>query len=594
MNDQFVGRGGSLAQRTCAVMAAFVLAIAVIGAVVASSRAETATGAAPGDAAFRAEAARFIEAELQLFPERATYAGDHRFDDRANDLTRRGIDAVIAHAKRWQKTFAAVDAQTLSAGNEADREWLLARLDGYLLWNEQVRSYESAPSMYMPTSGVYSLVIRDFAPLAKRMRLVTARAKASLRNLEAARVNLKPARTPKVSVEIALTELGGSLGFLRTELPKVFDSIADGPEKREFQDANRALVAATEVYERWLRDELLANASGNYAIGADAFQRMLRDFDMVDIPLETLEEVGAHEFERLQKGFAETAAKIEPRKTPAEVMDAVTANPPPADKVIAAVTAGLANLRDYVRAKKIAAIPSDVLPIVRETPPFRRATTFASMNMPGPFEKATEAYFYVTLPDPSWPPQRQGQLLRFYAPPTISDTSVHEAYPGHYVQLLNNRLNPDLVRALYPSGANVEGWGLYCEEMMLDEGLHGGNPRYRLVQIQMALMRSVRYLVALRMHTRAMTVDEAAMMFERDAHMTPNNARMEALRGTEDPGYLRYQLGKLMILKLREDVRVRDGASFNLGRFHDEFLRQGALPIKLIRRAMLGTDGSLL
>ncbi|MGH7948361.1 MAG: DUF885 family protein, partial [Candidatus Binataceae bacterium] len=153
---------------------------------------------------------------------------------------------------------------------------------------------------------------------------------------------------------------------------------------------------------------------------------------------------------------------------------------------------------------------------------------------------------------------------------------------------------PDLVRALYVSGANSEGWGLYCEEMMLDEGLHDGDPRYRLVQIQMALMRSVRYLVGLRMHTRRMTVDEASKLFEVRAYMPANNARMEALRGTQDPGYLRYQLGKLMILKLREDVRARQGASFNLGRFHDEFLRQGALPIKLIRRAMLGSDGPLL
>jgi len=594
MNDQFLGRGGSLAQRTCAVMAAFVLAIAVGAAALSSSWAETATGAAPGDAAFRAEVARFIDEELRLFPERATYAGDHRYDDRVNDLTRSGIDTVVAHAKRWHKTFGAVDARLLCAANEADRQWLLARLDGYLLWNEQVRSYESDPSMYFPTSGVYSLVIRDFAPLEKRMQLVTARAKASLRNLEAARTNLKPERAAKISVEIALTELNGSLGFLRAELPKLFDPIADGPAKRAFLDANRALVSATEGYARWLREDLLTNTSGDYAIGADAYRRMLLDADMVDIPLETLEEVGAHEFERLQKGFRQIAARIDPEKSPAEVMDAVTRDHPPADQVIAVITAGLASLRDFVRAKQIATIPSDVLPIVSETPPFRRATTFASMNTPGPFEKATEAYYNVTLPDASWPVERQRQLLRLYAPPTISDTSVHEAYPGHYVQFLNNRLNPDLVRALYSSGANAEGWGLYCEEMMLDEGLHGDDPRYRLVQLQMALMRSVRYLAGLGMHTHGMTVDEAATMFEKKAYMTPNNARMEALRGTQDPGYLRYQLGKLMILKLREDVRARQGASFKLGKFHDEFLRQGALPIKLIRRAMLGTDGPLL
>ncbi|MGH7864926.1 MAG: DUF885 domain-containing protein, partial [Candidatus Binataceae bacterium] len=592
MTGAFSRSGGWLAKRSGAV--GITLAIAIVAVTVGPCGAETAKRAAPGDPAFRAEVARFIGEELRLFPERATYVGEHRYDGRVDDLTRGGIAAIVAHAKRWRRTFTALDAKSLSAPNEADREWLLARLDGYLLWNEQLRSYETDPSMYLPTSGVYSLVIRDFAPLEKRMQLVTARAKASLAKLEAARVNLIAKRTAKISVEIALAELDGSLRFLRTDLPKLFDSIAEGPEKREFAAANRNLIAQTRAYEHWLRTDLLATASGNYAIGADAYRRMLRDSDLVDTPLEELERVGARELGRLHKRMVETAAKIDPGKTPAEVIEAVTANPPPAGKVLPTVAAGLAKLRDYVRAKKIATIPSEVLPIVRETPPFRRATTFASMSTPGPFEKATEAYFYVTLPDPSWPPQRQGQLLRFYAPPTISDTSVHEAYPGHYVQFLNNRLNPDLVRALYSSGANAEGWALYCEEMMLDEGLHDGDPRYRLVQIQMALMRAVRYLVGLHMHTGGMTVDEAAALFEKRAYMTPNNARMEALRGTQDPGYLRYQLGKLMILKLREDVRSREGPSFELGRFHDRFLREGALPIKLIRRAMLGSDGPLL
>jgi len=223
-----------------------------------------------------------------------------------------------------------------------------------------------------------------------------------------------------------------------------------------------------------------------------------------------------------------------------------------------------------------------------------RATTFASMDTPGPFEKSTEAYFYVTLPESSWPEDRREQLLEFFSPPLVSDDSVHEVYPGHYVQFLNNRLNPDKIRALYSSGANFEGWALYCEQMMLDEGLHGGDPKYRLAQLQMALMRACRYLVGIRMHTKGMTVEQAKAFFEMNAYLTPNNAQVEALRGTEDPGYLRYQLGKLMILKLREDVRKKDGAAFDLGKFHDAFLHEGAIPIRLIRRDMLGNDGPLL
>ncbi|MGH7950100.1 MAG: DUF885 family protein, partial [Candidatus Binataceae bacterium] len=331
MRGEYSYIGGWLAKRRRALATLIALAITIVAAVTAPS---WAAAAAPADAAFRAEVARFIEEELRLFPERATYVGDHRYDDRVGDLTRGGVDAVIAHAKRWQKTFGAADATALSAANEADREWLLARLDGYLLWNEQLRTYESDPSMYLPTSGVYSLVIRDFAPLEKRMQLVTARATASLKNLEAAHANLKAERTAKISVEIALSELNGALGFLRTELPSVFDSLADGPPKRAFHAANEKLIAATEGYRNWLRDALLPRASGSYAIGADAYRRMLRDYDMVEVPLDELEEAGTRELERLQKRFEETAARIDSGKTPAEVMKAVTANPPPADKVI--------------------------------------------------------------------------------------------------------------------------------------------------------------------------------------------------------------------------------------------------------------------
>jgi uncharacterized protein (DUF885 family) len=194
----------------------------------------------------------------------------------------------------------------------------------------------------------------------------------------------------------------------------------------------------------------------------------------------------------------------------------------------------------------------------------------------------------VTLPDPAWPKEKQEQLLAFYSPPTISDTSVHEVYPGHYVQFLNNRLNHDLVRAIYDSGADSEGWALYCEQMMLDAGLHNKDPRFRLAQLQMALMRACRYLVAIRMHTRGMTVAQATAFFEKNAYQTHHNAEVEGLRGTDDPGYLRYQLGKLMILKLREDLRRKEGAAFNLGEFHDAFLNEGAIPVPLIRRAMLG------
>jgi uncharacterized protein (DUF885 family) len=567
------------------------LAVAVVVLFAAPAIAET--GSAP-DRAFRAQVTQFIQTELQLYPERATRLGDHRFDDRVDDSRASGIDHVIRHARKWLALFGADDPKYLSPANEADREWLMAHTDGELLWTEQVRSYQRDPEMYLPTSAINDLIKREFAPAEVRLRSVIAREVAALKNLDAARRNLKPAMTPKVAIDIVLQQMPATIAFFNTDVPLAFANVADGPDKQAFAKANKNLVAAIEDYARWLKSDLMPKASGDYAIGAAAYRRMLNDADMVDIPLDQLEQVGVKELARLRDEFQKTAAEIDPKRSPADVMESLSRAHPNANQVLPTVAAGLASIREYVVAHHIVTVPSDVMPMVRETPPYARATTFASMDSPGPFERTNEAFYYVTLPDPSWPDARKEQLLAFYSAPSISDTSVHEVFPGHYVQFLNNRLNPDIVRLIYGSGADIEGWALYCEQMMLDEGLHDGAPKYRLAQLQMALMRACRYLVGIRMHTQAMTVDQAAKFFEDNAYQTPHNARVEALRGTGDPGYLRYQLGKLMILKLREDVRKRQGAAFDLGKFHDAFLKQGAVPIKLIRRAMLGNDGPLL
>ncbi len=548
----------------------------------------------PADKVFRQMTQNLIQEELRLYPQEATDLGDHRYDERLNDMSRAGIAKRIEYAKRWKHKFAALGADQLSPANEADREWLIAQLDGQLLANEQLRGYEREPADYLPTSAIDSIVKRDFAPAAERMKSVTARERAALKNLEAARSNLRPARTAKVAIRIVLAQMPATLEFFRNELPAAFDSVSQPDATAAFRDANARLIVAIEAYAKWLTSELMPQAAGDYAIGADAYRRMLLDDDMVDVPLAELEEAGVDELTRLQAEFQKTAHEIDPKRNPAQVAAALNREHPDADQILPAVTAGLAALSSYVVAHRLATIPSQVAPIVRETPPDMRATTFASMDPPGPFEKSSQAFFYVTLPDPSWPQERREQLLELFSPPLISDTSIHEVYPGHYVQFLNNRLNPDLVRAIFSSGANVEGWAFYCEQMMLDEGLHGGDPKYRLAQLQMALMRACRYLAGIRMHTQGMTLEDAQTFFERNAYMTPHNAEVEALRGTGDPGYLRYQLGKLMILKLREDVRAKQGAAFEIGKFHDAFLREGAIPIRLIRRAMLGSDGPLL
>jgi uncharacterized protein (DUF885 family) len=590
--------GGKAASKTGSNRRTGVLiALMAAGAIALAGRAAWASppdSSGASDPQFRATVAQLIDSEMRLYPERATEDGDHRFDNQLSNFSPIAIAARIRHARYWKARFSRWHG-ALSPSNEADREWLVANLDEELLWNEEVKFYRSDPGAYLPTGAVDSLIKRDFAPPAQRMGSVTARERAALGNLAQARRNLNASTTSKVAVDITLQQMPATIEFFRHDVVLAFAQVPDSAAKRDFVSANAGLIAAIVSYQHWL-EAFRARASGGIRLGPHAFRRMVADDDMVDTPPQRLATLGRDELARVQDQFKRTAAQIDNRRAPEEVFKSLSSQHPEPSALLATVSGGLAQLRAYVIERHLATIATSQQPLVRETPPFARATTFASTDTPGPLEKGElAAYFYVTLPDPSWPAQRKEQLLEFFSAPAISNTSVHEVYPGHFVQFLDNRNNPDLVRSLYGSGANIEGWAFYCEQMMLDEGLHNGAPEYRLAQLQMALQRVCRYLVAIAMHTGSMTVAQAADFFRANAYMTPNNAMMEALRGTQDPGYLRYQLGKFMILKLREDVKRKQGAAFDLGKFHDAFLAQGGLPIKLIRRAMLGAaSGSQL
>jgi uncharacterized protein (DUF885 family) len=279
-------------------------------------------------------------------------------------------------------------------------------------------------------------------------------------------------------------------------------------------------------------------------------------------------------------------------------------NHPAPGKLLETVREETLRIKRFINARKIATIPSDVPPIVEETPPFARALTFASMDTPGPFEEvATEAYYHVTLPEPGWPAERVEEHMAGFNYPTITSTSIHEAYPGHYTQFLWVPAAPTKTRKLLGANSNAEGWAHYTEQMMLDEGYgvpQGGSKdspeflRLRLGQLQDALLRNARYIVGLQMHTGKMSFAEGVAFFEKEGYQSHANALRETRRGTSDPTYLYYTLGKLQILKLREDLKQRLGDKFSLQKFHDDFLRQGFPPVKLVRKEMLHDDSPTL
>ncbi len=296
-----------------------------------------------------------------------------------------------------------------------------------------------------------------------------------------------------------------------------------------------------------------------------------------------------------QAELKRVAAQIDPSKTPEQILEQLEQDHPQPDQLLQSFRDTFNGLVTFIQQKQIITLPSPVRPIVEETPPFGRALSSASMDTPGPYEdKATEAFFNVTLPEPDWPAQRTKEWMEGFNRGTIISTAVHEAYPGHYTQFLWIKQAPSKVRKLIGCGSNSEGWAHYSEQMMLDEGYGNGDLKLRIGQLQDALLRDARYVVGIQMHTGKMTLPEATEFFIKEGHQTPAVAEREAKRGTSDPTYLVYTLGKLEIMKLRADYKQKMGDKFNLEQFHDEFMKQGYPPVKIIREKMLGNSSPVL
>jgi uncharacterized protein (DUF885 family) len=405
---------------------------------------------------------------------------------------------------------------------------------------------------------------------------------------------------PRVYTEIAIQQMPGTISFFKSDVPKAFAAAKDPALKKEFAASNAAVVAALQQYQVWLQTDLLPRSHGEFRIGAETFQKKLLYDEMVDIPLDKLLEIGQADLKKNRDAFDALAKEIDPGKTPHQVLEELMADHPTATQVLPSFRRTFAGLIAFIQTKKIVTIPSPVEPILEETPPYMRATTFASMDTPGPYEdKATEAYFNVTLPESDMTPQAKEELLQAFNVGTIISTSVHEAYPGHYIQFLWVKQAPSKVRKLLGASSNSEGWAHYCEQMMLDEGY--GQPGVgartereskllRLGQLQDALLRDARFVVGIKLHTQNMSIDDAIKFYVTEGYQSHNTGVMETKRSTGDPTNLYYTLGKLEILKLRADVQKKEGAAFSLQNFHDEFLKQGSPPIKIVRRALLGDD----
>ena len=537
-------------------------------------------------------------------PTSGTVAGYHQYDASLEDFSRASVDAEVTALNNFEQRVSAIPASSLDQTTRGDRQMVLGGIHSRLLTLQTIRPWARNADEYSSTcaSAAFTLMERKFAPTDERLRSLIAREKQMPGLIVHAHVNLQ--NPPRIFTEIAIEQVPGIISFFQHDVPAAFADAQDAALKAEFEQSNSAVATALNDYLAWLKTDLLPRSNGDFRIGADTFSKKLQYDEMVDLPLPRLLEIGYADMHRNQQHFAEVAKELEPNKTPREVLEELGSQHPAPDKLIPAFTATFTSLLDFIRAHRIVTIPSDVRPVVEETPPFMRATTQASMDSPGPYEAhATTSYFNVTLPNSSMTPGQVEGYMHSFNIGTVISTSVHEAYPGHYVQYLYSLKAPSRVRKILSATTNVEGWAHYTEQMMLDNGYGevgtGAKDEresrfFRLGQLQDALLRNARFIVGIQMHTGNMTYDQAVEFFQREGYQPKETAEVEAKRGAGDPTYLYYTLGKLEIMKLRADLMNKQGKAFSLQKFHDEFLSQGFPPIKIVREALLGDDSPAL
>ena len=553
--------------------------------------------AVPAQAAcFESFVKSYYDGEYAAHPIAATSAGIHDYDWKVDDMSAAGQARNDARLHEALAALEGMSPQSLSPGDRDDREVLIGRIKGMLLDDETIKYWRKDPNRYgrIATLAVFELVHRDFAPLAERLRAAIAREREIPAVLAAGKANIE--HPPRAFVEIALRGIAGSINFYRDGAPQAFAAVEDPGLKRDFTTSNDAAIAAFEDYKAFLETQL-SKADGDFALQSAVFVERLTDNEMIALPVSKLHDIALRQLHKDQAALNTAAREVDPSKSSAAVVEDIRRQHPNADTLLPTAERDLSGLRAFVGEHRLVTIPSELLPTVEATPEFMRATIAAAMDSPGPFEQhATQAFYYVSPPDAGMAAEKLEDYLQAYYFAGLQLISAHEVWPGHFVQYLTRRNHPQwsLARKLAHAQSTTEGWAHYVEQMMIEQGLAESDPKLKVAQLNEALLRDCRFVASIEMHTAGKSVEDATQLFMRECGSPQAEARREAYRGTGDPGYLNYTVGKLEILKLREDYKKAMGSKFSLTEFHDRFLAAGLVPVKIIRREMLGVDGPLL
>ena len=543
----------------------------------------------------------YLRGYLAARPLRATALGFHEYDGRINEDTRLAIDAELARLRRFDDRFSKFDLAKLGPRAAVDLRLLQAAIKRELFFIGDLGIYEHNPLTYARAIDVGVYAKRKYAPIEDRVRSIIMVENQAPNIMIAAKTNLADV-LPKPHVELAIQTARGASEFLKKDLVESLADLKDETLRATFLQSNRRAATALTEYAAWLEKEKLPKATPDFAIGEEKYKRFLLETELVDIAPAKLLELGLAELKKEQDVFAEAAKKIDETRGADVVFKQIQGDHPTAANLIPEITKRLDAVKKFVADRKLVTIPGDAKTQVKETPQDRRATSFASMDTPGPFEKrANESYYYVTPPENDWTELQKEQWLTSFNYFLSDIVSIHEVYPGHYLQHLHlNTSKATRAEKVFGVTSFVEGWAHYCEQMMIDEGFGGAAPnakpsedeiqraaKYRMAQAQAAMLRLTRLCVSIKMQTQGMPVEDATRFFQENCFMEEKPARAEAMRGTFDLGYGNYSLGKLQLLKLRADYQAQEGDKFSLKKFHDEVLNHGMPPIRLLREILL-------
>ncbi|HZR36769.1 MAG TPA: DUF885 domain-containing protein [Nevskia sp.] len=516
-------------------------------------------------------------------PAQAVYAGRHEYDGKLPDWSAAGLAKEADWFKSERKQALAFKPSSLPPQQRFEREYLLARIDGELFWREEAQAPFHNPAFYLDNGFDPSVYMeRPYKPLDQRLKAFVG----YLHSIPAAagqiRANLKTP-LPKTFVKRGISAFGGYADFFRNDAPKAYAEVKDPALQDELKAAIGPAAQAMQELAEWFKAQQAA-ADDSFVLGPRRFADMLWRTERVRTPLAELERVGKADLARNTAALKEACAQLLPGGTLEACVAKVEADKPQGS-VVEAARAQLTQLRQFVQDKNLVGIPGTEQALVNEAPPYQR-WNFAYINIAGPYDKGMPSTYYVSPPDPSWPKAEQeayepGKAMLLF-------TSAHEVWPGHFLQFLHANRSSSTFGQIFVGYAFAEGWAHYSEEMMWEAGLGDGAPDVHVGQLSEALLRDVRFLCAIGMHTQGMKVETCQKMFREQGYQDAGNATQQAERGTFDPAYLNYTLGKLMIRKLRADWTGSRGGRDAWHDFHDQFLSYGGPPIPLVREQMMG------